>query len=171
MIQGVGLAGVVLAVAALMAGYGLRGMWLAALPIAALGLLWLVAWRRGPHSPRQAEWLASLALVGTAALAGVGAAGLGAGLGWMLAALVASLSTWDLHHFRRQMAQAAHVEARADLERRHLQRLFLVDGLGLLIGLVALQVRTRLSLGVLLLLGLVAMFGLNRAVTYLSRRR
>ena len=54
-----------------------------------------------------------------------------------------------------------------ELELDHLRRLLLVSGLGLLLGAMALEVRTRLSFWVVILLGLVGMASLSRAVAYL----
>ena len=51
-----------------------------------------------------------------------------------------------------------------DLEQRHLQRLLTVDGLGLLLGAVALGIRIEVGFGTAFLLGLLAILGLSRAI-------
>ena len=48
------------------------------------------------------------------------------------------------------------------MEWSHLKRLFLIDGLGLVLGITALALKTRVKLGWLLVLGLILVFGLSR---------
>lgn len=102
---------------------------------------------------------------------GAAAFGLGQDLpsGWMLLGLVAALSAWDLAHFAHLLDGAEGVEQRRLLERRHLRRLLIVDGLGLLLGGAALTVQIQLGFGLVLLLGLLALLGLSRAVRFLRR--
>ena len=150
----------VLASAALLLGYILGGLWIWTPAILALGALWMVGERR--------RWsqVASLGLVLHATVAAVGMA-LGLGAGWMLAGLVGSLAAWDLGHFLETLRDAGRVEGQRQLELDHLRRLLLVSGLGLLLGALALEVRTRLSFWVVILLGLVGIASLSRAVVYL----
>jgi hypothetical protein len=166
---------IVLAAAALASGYMLKGGFAAATDggaaavygvgavlALALGIIWLVGtWRRW-------LWAPTAGLVLGAGLAGYGLLQ-HAGAGWMLVGLVAALTAWDLDRFVQILSAVERIENRASLERRHLQRLVLVDGLGLLLGAVALLVRTRISLALMLLLGLVIVMGLYRAMSYLGR--
>ena len=160
MIIGLSFGSIVLAASALALGYGLSGLWVGALPVAAVGLLWLLGQRRGWG------WVASVAL---ALLVGAAAAGLwlGLGVGWMLVGVVAALSAWDLGHFARRMAAVKRVAGARDLERRHLRRLLIVDGLGLLLAVVAHEIEVGFGFGVAFLLGLLAVVGLGRAIRFL----
>jgi hypothetical protein len=153
---------VVLATALLALGYGFAEWWTWALPIAGVGVLWLLClWRR----------VAFASSVGLVLSAGVAAAGLllEVGAGWMLGGLVAALSAWDLDAFLTRVEGIAWVEGQRDLERRHLVRLLIVDVLGLMLAVVALQIEIRFTFGVAVLLGLLAIVGLSRAIGFVNR--
>ncbi len=151
-----------LAAGALALGYGLSGLWTWMLLVLALGLLWLLGQRRGWG------WMASAVLVLFVIAA---ASGLWFGLvaGWMLSGVVAALSAWDLDHFALRLRSVERVEGAHELERRHLRRLLIADGLGLLLAALALRVEIELSFGVALLLGLFAVLGLGQVIGFLRR--
>jgi len=152
-----------LTVAFLSAGYALGGRPIWVLPLLALAAVWLAGWYRGWR------WVDAAGLVGSSAAAAAGM-GVGLGAGWMLAGEVAALSAWDLAAFVRWLPAVQSKAGVRDLVRRHLGRLLLADAIGLLLAALALQVRARLSLGVMVLLGLLAVLGLNRAMASLQRR-
>jgi hypothetical protein len=157
------LASTLLAAAVLALGYGLGSAWSGVGPILAVGLLWLASQWRDWWG-----WTASWALAFFTGAAAVGL-WLGLGAGWMLAGVVAALSAWDLDHFAQRLKRAGWVEGTCALEHRHLRRLLAVDGLGFLLGAVALGIRIPFGFGVALVLGLLAMWGLSRAVGFLRR--
>ena len=126
------------------------------------GILWLFGQWRGRR------WTAPVGLVCTVAAAGIGL-WLDLSLGWMLLGAVAALCAWDLDHFAQRMRAAGRVEDAPALERRHLQRLLLVAGLGLLLAFLSLEIRIRLTFLVALVLGLLTILGLSRAVAFLRR--
>jgi len=156
-------ASIVLAAGALALGYGLNGSWSIVIVIAVPGVLWLLGQWRGWG------WTASVGLVCFVVIAAVG---LGMRLwdGWMLAGVVGALSAWDLDHFARRLRGPGKVEGAHALERRHLQRLLIVDGAGLLLGAVALRARIELGFGAALLLGVLATLGLTRAIGFMRRQ-
>jgi hypothetical protein len=88
----------------------------------------------------------------------------------MLAGVVGALSAWDLNHFAQKMRKSGQVKGARALERRHLQRLLIVDGASLLLGAVALGARVEFSFGIALLLGVLATLGLTRAIGFLRRQ-
>jgi hypothetical protein len=142
--------------------YALSGLWVAAVVAILLGLLWLAL------DGQRWSWLASVGLI---LCVGLAALGFTQRLPpWMLlVGLLAVLTAWDLDDFQSVLESEASVQGAATMQRNHLQRLLVVDLLGLALGLVALQVRTRLTLGVALLLGLLAVLGLSRAIGFLRR--
>jgi hypothetical protein len=153
---------IVLAASALIAAYGLGALWLPAAGILVLAGLWFVG--------QQANWpWMSWLMVALFA----GAAAFGALLELsplpLVIGLIAALSAWDLGEFDRQLQRADAVEGEHVLKRRHLRRLLVVDGLGLLCAMVALAVQVRLSFGLALVLGLIALVGLSRAIRFLRR--
>jgi hypothetical protein len=155
-----------LATCALALGYALGGLWAWTPLIVALGFLWLLGQWRGRG------WMTSVGLV---FFVGVATGGLWLDLaaGWMLFGMVAALSAWDLDYFAQRLRSVEWAETlaerRRDLERRHLWRLLLVDGLGLLLAAVALGVEVKLSFGAAFLLGLLAVLGLSQAIGFLRR--
>jgi hypothetical protein len=162
MISKLSLVSIGLATFALALGYGLGGLWAGAALIAALGLIWLLGQRAGWG------WVASAMLVLFVGAAAVGT-WLGVGAGWTLLGVVAALSAWDLDHFARRLKGAGRVVGARELGRRHLRQLLIVDGVGLLLGAVALGIKLKYGLGVALLLGLLAVLCLSRAIGFLSR--
>ena len=154
----------ILATVALALGYGLVGLWTGAIFVTALGFLWLIGQRRGWG------WMASVMLMLFVSAASIGLR-LNAQDGWMLFGVVAALSAWDLDHFAQRLSGVGQdrVEETRELERRHLERLLIVDGLGLLFGVVALGIEVDLGFGTVLLLGLLAILGLSRVVGILRR--
>lgn len=79
---------------------------------------------------------------------------------------VAALSCWDLALFNQSLAgdqQQAHVGV---LEKNHLQSLGLAALIGLILVIAGLQIRLTLPFGVIVLLVLLALFGLERSKHY-----
>ncbi len=151
-----------IAAGALALGYGLNARFLGALFFVALGLLWLVAQRY--------RWLpvASLGLLGLTIGAVLGAL-YGVKGGWLLVGITTALVAWDLHHFVQHVQASENLENLRALERAHLWRLGGVVGVGLLLSTLALTIRLTLRFSVILILVLVAFFGLSRLVRYLRR--
>lgn len=149
-----------LATASLALGFAAGGLGAAAPPILLIGLLWSLGRRRGW------DWISPLGLI---SLYGAAAVGLLLNLeaGWMLLAAVATLSAWDLDAFLQRLGDAERGGAVRDLERRHLGRLLLVNGSGLALGGMALELSVRLSLVAAILLGLLTLAGLSQMIALL----
>jgi hypothetical protein len=156
------LAAGALAAGALAAGSRLPGWWTWAAVVGLLAALWLIGYWRG------LQWVAPVGLVGFAVAAAIGLL-MGLGAGWMVFGLVAALCAWDLHRFVLCLNGIEQVERGSVLERRHLQRLLAVAGLGSLTAILALRIEIRLTFLMALLLGLLAVWGLSRAVALLRR--
>ena len=99
---------------------------------------------------------------------------------WAPLCLVAALAAWDLDRFAGRLssvgARPAAIEGVGgaddethDLERRHLWRLAVVSGLGLVLSWAGQAIHFKLDLTVMLVLGFVAILGLSRAVRALVR--
>lgn len=144
--------------------YGLGGLWIGALCSAVLGILWLASARRWARTA-SAGLILSTVLCAFGLTQGLAPAG-------MLVCLVAALTAWDLDDFHRLLESKATVVHAGQLQRQHLQRLVVVNLLGLVLGLVALNIGAyapRLTLGLAVLLGLLAILGLSRAISFLRR--
>ena len=89
----------------------------------------------------------------------------------MLVGTVAALSAWDLDQFEQHLRQAGRIAGRAEMERRHLLRLALVDTVGFLLGMVALQLQVRFSFFAALLMAALLALGTGELVVYLRTGR
>ncbi|MCP4536134.1 MAG: hypothetical protein GY832_03220 [Chloroflexi bacterium] len=154
----------ILATGVLALGYGLSGFWIGAALVTVHGFLWLIGQRH------DWGWMASPMLVLFLIAASIGLR-LNVQDGWMLLGMVAALSAWDLDHFVQRLSRVGQdcVEETHNLERRHLERLLIVNGLSLLFGMVALGIEVEFGFGTVLLLGLLAILGLSRVVGILRR--
>jgi hypothetical protein len=153
---------IVLAASALTVAYGLGGLWIPAAVVLVVGALWVLGERAGW------SWISWPMVVLFAGAAAVGAL-LSLNHILLLIGLIAALSAWDLDHLARQLDRVDAVEHESAMKRRHLLRLLAVDGLGLLFAVVALLVEIRLSFGLALVLGLVALLGLSCALRFFRR--
>jgi hypothetical protein len=156
------LASIGLAMGSLSLGLALGGQWAWIPLVAAVAAVWLLGLRRGW------DWTGPGGLV---CYTGMAAAGLLLDLqvGWMVLAMVSTLTAWDLDHFVRRLKRVDGVGPDRSLERRHLLRLLMVDGVGLLLGAIALQIEVRLTFATILLLVLLAAVGLGQAIRFLRR--
>jgi hypothetical protein len=153
---------IVVSCAALAMGYILGELWAWIPAIVAVGVVWLFGqWRAW-------GWTASMGLICGAGLAAAGVM-LDLALGWMLVGLVATLTAWDLAYLALRLRGVERAEESRLVERRHLQRLLMVSGAGLVLPVVALEIEFGFSLGVALLLGLLVFVGLSQAVLFLRR--
>lgn len=148
------IASIVLAASALILAYALGALWLPAAAILLLGAAWIVgqqlSWRGG-------AW----PMMGLFVVVAAAGAWLELNPILLVVGLIAALSAWDLDGFARQLRRVDAVEQEQGLQRRHLRRLLLVDGLGLLLAVLALNLEIDLSFGVALILGLIALLGLS----------
>jgi hypothetical protein len=144
-------------------GFGIRGLWVEM--VVALGFTAMAIYAE--HS----SWSERLAGPSLAGFAVLGGGGLLRGLPTLLGLITvaAALISWDLHYFRQRLAKVDHIEAEGALVKEHLQRLFVVVGLGVAAGGLALLIRVSYGAGILFLLGLILVFGLSRAVSYLRK--
>ncbi len=128
-----------------------------------LAALWLLA-----HF-RRWYWFASLALLVIIVAAAYGVWH-GFATIWMLLGAVGGLIAWDLSDFARRLSYASPMDDTRGLERRHLERVGIVAGLGGGLGLLSLFVHFRLAFEVAVALVLLAALGLTRLVIGLRKR-
>jgi hypothetical protein len=143
-------------------GYALISLWPGVIVIAILGLVWLVG------QQRRVGWLHDFGFALFVVVAAVGV-WWGAPAGWMLAGTVATVATWDLARFDRRLAQVEQITGEGRLRRDHLRRLLAAAGLGLGFGALALSLQFELSMGWVILLGLLVVVGLSRIVQVARR--
>jgi hypothetical protein len=148
---------IMVAAIALVFGFALGTVWTGASAVAVVGTLWVLGYRRG------LGWAstAGLALYVVAAAVGIW---LDMGAGWMLAGLLAALAAWDLAFFAQRLRAVERVVGWEEMQRRHLLRLLVVEGAGLLLATAALLLRLQLGFVWLILLGILALVGLTRSI-------
>ena len=139
--------------------YAINQFWIASFLIAILGTLWIVGSARGW------KWQPSVMLP---FFIGASAIGLWLKLSqWLiLLSMVGAISAWDLDHFTQRMRNAGLVVEKPNLEKYHIKRLFVVNLLGLFLSLITLNVEIKLGFGAMLLLGFVAVLGLNQVIIF-----
>jgi hypothetical protein len=146
----------------LMAGYYESGLSLIAIGCFIVGLFWLLSqWRKW-------AWVASLGL-----FCFVSAAGIGIWFGlspvMMVFSVLGNLLAWDLADFSRRLQDAAPDDDLQKLENNHLVRLASLGTISLALTLTALLLHLRISFGWMMLLTVVAIFGMMQLVNRVRR--
>ena len=141
--------------------YAINQFWIASLLITILGIVWMVGYLKGW------KWQASVMFT---LFIGASAIGLWLNLSqWLiLLSMVGAISAWDLDHFTQRMRYAGLVVERTNLEKYHIKRLFFVNFFGLFLSVIALNVEVKLGFGTILLLGMIAVLGLNQVIIFLK---
>lgn len=152
---------VIIATAAMIAGFALRGFWIGSAVVLVLGIIWILGLflRWG--------WISSIyfliyALLNTFIFLILAPSYL------EVIAITATLIAWDLAYFIGRLEKARTPELAHTLEMNHLRRLLLIAGSGLLIMGAAILVRIQLSFAVALLLGGTALLALLQVVSRLG---
>ncbi|MDX1688788.1 MAG: hypothetical protein R3248_12460 [Candidatus Promineifilaceae bacterium] len=159
-------AGILFAGLALLAGFGLAGLWWGAAAAAVVATLWAAG-----HA-RKKRWAASIGLF---VLLFITAVGLVVGLapGWGIVALGAALAAWEFDYFRRVLDSTVHADSHVRVERRHLlirrhrRRTLTVILSGVLVAGAATVIQIQFGFGLALLLAVVSLAGISRAVHFL----
>jgi len=155
--------GVVVGIGSLAWGYSLIGLNVVAGWMLVFGVSWLFAgWQRW-------SWYSAIGLLLTVAAAAFGL-WYGFSTGWMLAGAIGGLLAWDLSDFRRRIRYATDIKDLPDLERRHLARVTIVALLGLGLASFSMVVRLEFSFEWIMLLTVVAVFGIIQLVSWLLKR-
>jgi hypothetical protein len=141
--------------------YAINQFWIASLLITILGILWMIGYLKGW------KWQASVMFT---LFIGASAIGLWLNLSqWLiLLSMVGAISAWDLDHFTQRLRYAGLVVERPNLEKYHIKRLFVVNFFGLFLSVIALYVEVKLGFGTILLLGMIAVLGLNQVIIFLK---
>ncbi len=157
------IAAVCLAAVTLAAGAVLGGQILLAVPGILLAAGWLIAWLvfDRPYSDFMLVLFMATAVVEL--VAGISPL-------WMTIGALCALAAWDLERFSHWIASASRVDSGTRLARDHFMRLLSVLVLGALLCIAVQQIRFSLPFWLLILLGAVLAFSLNRALILLDRR-
>jgi hypothetical protein len=154
---------IILGIASLSIGYAQAGASGYSLWFLLLGVIWLITHYRKWY------WFSSVAL-----LLMIVAAAYGVWLEfpavWMILGALGGLLGWDLSDFARRLSYASPMDDIQGMERRHLERVGIVAGLGLVIALLSVLIHIqRLAFEVAVALVLLAALGLTRLVIGLRK--
>ena len=152
---------VIIATAALAAGYALRGFWIGSAIMLAIGLLWILGVRL------RWGWISSLLFMVYATLNAFVFLIL-APMYLEVISITATLIAWDLAYFIGRLDKARTPELAHALENYHLRRLLIIVGAGLLLMGAAIFVHIQLSFAVSFLLGGIALLALVQVVSRLG---
>jgi hypothetical protein len=154
---------IILGVGSLVVGYAQAGFSDPVKWFILLGIAWLAArWQRW-------HWFASIALLVIVAAAAYGIWKEFPTV-WMLLGALGGLLGWDLSDFARRLSYAAPTDDIRGMERRHLERVGVVAGLGLGLALLSIYIHVQhLAFEVAVGLIILAALGLTRLVIGLRR--
>ncbi len=144
-------------------GYYLAAVPMGTIAVLIIGALWL------PLNLHWQGWPASLGFLLLLSFNLIGAY-LGVGTGWLLASVISGLAAWDLSHFLHRLSAVPRLEGGADIEGGHLTRLLLILAVGVLLSIVPLFTRLRLSFAWALLLSLLLLIGLGQTISFLRKQ-
>lgn len=154
------LTGIFLAAVGLTLGYSLAGLWQWGFFFAAIGLAWWFGHARAWHIAP------ALGLTAYTCCAAVGT-WLKASPILMLVATALSLCAWDLCEFEKRVGE----QPAQTLFEQHLRRLAIVVILGTVGAVLGMSLRVKLGFWLVVCLGVLLAFTLNRAFILIGARR
>ena len=140
-------------------GYILNGHWLILSAFFVMALLWLVV------KKRSILWAASSLLLAYVFLASMGIL-IHLSVPLMIVGCILALASWEMTHFSQGVLANANPNARASLEKYHLQALSIVLGASLLLSLVGAYANLQLSFGFVVIIVLFALGSLTKGIQY-----
>lgn len=160
--------GIALAALALLAGFGLAGLWWGSAAAVVVTALWAAG-----HAKRW-RWTASAGLFVLLLVTAIGVV-MGLAPAWGIVALAAALAAWEFDYFWRVLDDAQRAERHLRIEghdrlvQRHQRRVLTVCLAGALLAGAATLVQVQFGFGLALLLAVISLAGISRAVHFLRR--
>jgi hypothetical protein len=147
-----GLSALILATNFILSGY-----WRWVIPIPVL----LILWGFGQH--RGWMWTNDLIFAGMTVLTTAGF-WLSTPTTWLLVSLVAALSAWDLEHYTWRTRDVKSTQGVIEQGKGHFKRLLLVDGIAILLALLAQSLHFKLGFGLAIFFSLLVVLALSQGV-------
>jgi len=145
---------IALAAVAMAAGFITASAWIGVIAALLVAGLWIIA------RARQQTWSTNAGLSAYVVLAML-AAWLHVHPIWMLISIGAITIAWDVDHFQQKRSQIGSVIRGHDLIRAHVQRLLLVEFVGLLLAALAMLVDVRIGFWIAVPLAVLMFSGIN----------
>ncbi|MBW1899166.1 MAG: hypothetical protein JRI61_08910 [Deltaproteobacteria bacterium] len=152
-----------LTIIAVIIAYGSGSLLKAAFCVALLGVLWIV----GIY--KNWKWcgnLMFLIIIGTCTV------GLFLNLSfvWILLGVTGALSAYDVNRFEQRKSMAGTIKSIHDMEKAHLIRLMTVIVFSLILGTITQFINIRIEFGMVLSLGILTVFCMNRGTSFLIHK-
>jgi len=154
---------IVLAYGVFSLGYTLQGYWYISVIFASLVAAWIIA------AGRNWDWVPSGLFVLSTLAVGAGIY-ISVDIPWLIFGLLFTIFAWDLHALAHRYDRAGMIIDESSLTFRHIRRLIIFEGLGLVLAFIALSSRIQVSFGWLVLLALVTFLGLSYGISYMIRK-
>ncbi len=145
----------VLSATCLAFGFAMVAQWAAIAAVLTSLLAWLSGWRWSSVWPPSAALVVSISLAAAGLLAGASPL-------LMLLSVTPTLGVWDLMLLDQTVTSSSPGKTLALLEQKHYGSLARALGLGLLAALASRVIRFQIPFGVIILLAILAFFGLDR---------
>jgi hypothetical protein len=147
---------VIASTACLGLGFGLVGAWGGGLlAVIASSLSWLAAYSR------RFGWTDTTALIAAVILGAAGVV-MGALPALLVCGVSFALASWDMALFDRALKSSSYLQANSSIERKHYASLGQALVFGLLVAFLGPMIQLQISLGVMVVLVLLALVGLDR---------
>jgi len=148
---------------AVIIAYGSGGLLKMTFCVALLGVLWIVGLYK------RWKWCGNimfLIIIGTCTV------GLYFNLSfvWLLLGLTGALSAHDVNRFEQRKSIAGITKSIHDTEKKHLIRLMTVIIISLILGTITQFINIRIEFGMVLLLGILTVFCMNRVTSFLIHK-
>ena len=148
---------------AVIIAYGSGGLLKVAFCVALLGVIWTVGLYK------RWKWCGNimfLIIIGTCTV------GLYFNLSfvWLFLGSIGALSALDVSRFEQRKSIAGIIKNLHDIEKHHLIRLMTVIIFSLILGTITSFINIRIEFGMVLLLGILTVFCLNRATSFLTHK-
>jgi len=148
---------------AVIIAYGSGGLLKVAFCVVLLGVLWIVGLYK------RWKWcgnLMFLIIIGTCTV------GLFYNLSfvWILLGVTGALSAQDVNRFEQRKSMAGIIKSLHDMEKAHLIRLMTVIVFSLILGTITQLINTRIEFGMVLSLGILTVFCMNRVTSFLIHK-
>jgi hypothetical protein len=148
---------------AIIIAYGSGGLLKVTFCVAFLGALWIVGlYKRW----KWCDNIMFLIIIGTCTI------GLYFNLSfvWLLLGLTGALSAYDMSRFEQRKSIAGIIKNLHDMEKHHLIRLMTVIIFSLILGTITSFINIRIEFGMVLSLGILTVFCMNRVKTFLIHK-
>jgi hypothetical protein len=152
----------IIASAALAYGYFSVNRWMIASGILLIALIWYAAVQLNWSWVPSAIFLLFFLAAGTGFLFGIDAV-------WLVSSALFALCAWDLEALATRFDKAGKIITETSLTSRHLLRLILTEGSGLVLVFIALSAHIKFGFGMQVVLAIIAVLGFSYAIKYLIR--